>query len=279
MQNIFKIIKSIQKIDRKILPHAEKNLLISIAIHLGENGHIWPTNEQMGERIGESKDYVKNLLMRLKNKKYIAIEGRGKSRKIKIIEDTIFGNSQLPNHANGNSQLPIGNSQLPKSALPIKRKEKKKIKEKSGKKPSADFLKKLELWRSIPIETRKLLNKKQVVKCSIEKIEYAIERMNVTIKKGGNPVKAFQNALKGDHAKLTRIMEAKAMAEKKEHDIDIVKMAEEMNRKKANEKHDKEKLLALVPAFKDSIFGERYKNHGPLAIIELRSFQSFVAYS
>ena len=74
-------------------------------------------------------------------------------------------------------------------------------------------------------------------------------------------------------------MENKAVAEKKEHDMDIVKMAEEMNRKKANKKSDKEKLLALVPAFKDSIYGKRYKNHAPLAIIELRSFQSFIDHS
>lgn len=168
VKNIFEVIKSIQKTDRKVLPHAEKNLLISIAIHLGENGHIWPTNEQMGERIGESKDYVKNLLMRLKNKEYIAIEGRGKTRKIKIIEDNIFGNSQLPNHANGNSQLPTGNSQLPKSVLPIKRKEKKKIKEKSGAAPDSfnNFHPYLdEMMRSMPDKLKGQLARPFVNKC------------------------------------------------------------------------------------------------------------------
>jgi len=126
VSNIFKVIKSIQKIDRKTLPHAEKNLLISISIHLGENDHIWPTNEQMGERIGESKDYVKNLIMRLKNKKYIKIEGRYKSRKIYLNEEKIIGNSQLPS----------GNPELPPY---IKEKEKKNIKENAPAGHSFDY--------------------------------------------------------------------------------------------------------------------------------------------
>jgi len=149
----------------------------------------------------------------------------------------------------------------------------------SEKKATPDFLKKLELWRSITLEYRRDLNKKQVVKCSIEKIEYAIERMNIAINKGGDPAKAFQNALKGDHAKFTQKMEDKAVAEQKEHDNDIVKLAEAANKKAAEKEPDKEKLLALVAAFKESDFGEKYRNHAPLAIIELRSFQSFVAYN
>jgi len=143
--NIFEIIKSIQKIDRKILPHTEKNLLISIAIHLGDNGHIWATNQQMGERIGESKDYVKNIVMRLKCKQFIKIKGRHKERKIYLNEAKILGNSQLPKRKsignsqlpkreNGNSQLPTGNSQLPAY---IKEKEKNKTKEKSGATPDS----------------------------------------------------------------------------------------------------------------------------------------------
>jgi hypothetical protein len=135
--DIFKTIKSIQAIDRKILPHAEKNLLVSILIHLGENGNIWPNNEQIGKRIGESKDYAKNIIMRLKNKGYLQITGRGKKRKISVIEQKIFGNSQLPKSEIGNSQLPVGNSQLPTEPLPIKRKEKKIIKEKSGAAPDS----------------------------------------------------------------------------------------------------------------------------------------------
>ena len=169
MPDIFKIIKSIQKIDRKTLPHAEKNLLISIAIHLGDNGHIWPTNEQMGERIGENKDYIKNLLMRLKKKGFISIKGRGKSRDIKLTEANIFGNSQLPNHANGNSQLPVGNSQLPPY---IKEKEKKKTKEKSGATP--DYFNNFhpyldELMASMPNELRGQLARPFVNKCLWEK--------------------------------------------------------------------------------------------------------------
>lgn len=160
VSNIFKVIKSIQKIDRKTLPHAEKNLLISIAIHLGENDHIWPTNEQMGERIGESKDYVKNLIMRLKNKKYIKIEGRYKSRKIYLNEEKIIGNSQLPKQANGNSQLPNGNPELPPY---IKEKEKKNIKEKLGAAPNSIYLN--EMMKAIPDICRPYISRKFMNEC------------------------------------------------------------------------------------------------------------------
>lgn len=158
MADIFEIIKSIQKTDRSILPHAEKNLLVSIAIHIGNGDHIWPNNEQLGKRIGENKDYVKNLLARLKKKGFIDMIGRGKSRTIKIVGGKIFGNSQLPNHSVGNSQLPVGNSQLPNPATPIKRKEKKNQKEKSAASPDSFYIKhpKLdEILKRIPFRVRK----------------------------------------------------------------------------------------------------------------------------
>ena len=72
--------------------------------------------------------------MRLKRKQFIKIKGRHKERKIYLNEAKIFGNSQLPKHENGNSQLPTGNSQLPTY---IKEKEKNKTKEKSGATPDS----------------------------------------------------------------------------------------------------------------------------------------------
>lgn len=107
-------IKQIQKIDRDTLPHAEKQTLIQIAILLFENNSN-PDNQTIGDGIGENKDYVKNLLARLKSKGFIKLIGRGKNRKIDILWPKIFGNSQLPNYAVGNSQLP---NRAPKTALP-----------------------------------------------------------------------------------------------------------------------------------------------------------------
>lgn len=172
MSDIFAVIKRIQKTDRSILPHAEKNLLISIAVHLGNGDHIWPNNTQLGERIGENKDYVKNLLMRLKKKGYITTEGRGKDRKINIVEAKVFGNSQLPNHEFGNSQLPSGNSQLPNEPTPIKRKEKNNIKEKSGAAPDSfdNFHPYIdEIMSAIPRPAKGRLSKIFMNKCLWEK--------------------------------------------------------------------------------------------------------------
>jgi len=108
-------IKQIQKIDRDTLPHAEKQTLIQIAILLFEN-NLNPDNQTIGDGIGENKDYVKNLLARLKSKGFIKLIGRGKNRKIDILWPKIFGNSQLPNYAVGNSQLP---NRAPKTAPPL----------------------------------------------------------------------------------------------------------------------------------------------------------------
>lgn len=108
-------IKKIQQIDRNKLPHAEKQALIQIAILIFEN-NLTPDNQTIGEGIGENKDYVKNILARLKNKGFLKLNGRGKNRRIEILWPKIFGNSQLPNYAVGNSQLP---NQAPKSTPPL----------------------------------------------------------------------------------------------------------------------------------------------------------------
>jgi len=114
-------IKTIQKIDRTILPHAEKQTLIQIAILLFEN-NLTPTNQAIGDGIGENKDYIKNILTRLKSKGFINLIGRGKSRRVDIVWPKIFGNDQLPvTESFSNSQLPntsIGNSQLPNRPPP-----------------------------------------------------------------------------------------------------------------------------------------------------------------
>lgn len=97
----------------------------------------------------------------------------------------------------------------------------------SDKRPAPDFFEKIKLWRSIPSEIRRQLSRKQIVKGSMEKIEYAIERMRYAIKNGGSPVRAFQNAFKGDHAKFTRKMEKQAIKEQEQHKTDIDTLIEE----------------------------------------------------
>jgi hypothetical protein len=267
--DIFRAIKSIQKINREILPHAEKNLLISIVIHIGENGNIWATNEQMGIRIGESKDYSKNLIMRLKNKGYLQVTGHGKNRRISVIERKIFGNSQLPKSEFGNSRLPVGNSQLPPY---IKEKEKKNIKEKS--KASPDFSKKLDLWNSIPLKIRRRLNKNQLAKFSFENIEYAIERMNCAIENGGSPIKTYQNALKGEHAKFARKMEDQQVQKQKQHNIDIQKICEEARKRTDRQIKDRKTLLDLAKKFQTAM-APVFDNYALDAIICNRAFKQF----
>ena len=84
-----------------------------------------------------------------------------------------------------------------------------------------DFLQKIELWRSIPLEYRKRLNKKQVVRGSTTKIEYCIERMLYAESHGGSPVRAFMDAFHGDHAELCRRMENSEMEDQKQRQGDI----------------------------------------------------------
>lgn len=115
MINISKAIQAIQKIDRTKLPHAEKQILINLTI-LGSQGNKTPDNELLGNNIGETKDYAKNLVKRLKYKGFINPIGRGKKRRIDIIWEKVFGNSQLPNDLFSNSQLP---NQSPKSSPPL----------------------------------------------------------------------------------------------------------------------------------------------------------------
>ena len=120
-----------------------------------------------------------------------------------------------------------------------------------------DFFKKLELWRSIPIEIRRRLRKKQVVKGSFEKIEYAVERMNHAIKTGGSPARAFQDAFKGDHAKLARKMEDNAVKEQDER------------------KRDTEIMIDYVAEYRKSDFGQAYKDKSDAEIETLKSFKNF----
>lgn len=92
MLSVFDTIKSIQKIDRKILSHTEKNLLISIAVHLGKNNCVWPSNSKIGEWIGESKDYAKVLLSNLKKKGFLNVRGRQSKRRCSLNIEKIKGN-------------------------------------------------------------------------------------------------------------------------------------------------------------------------------------------
>ena len=115
MIDISKAIQAIQKIDRTKLPHAEKQILINLTI-LASQGNKTPDNELLGNNIGETKDYAKNLVKRLKYKGFINPIGRGKKRRIDIIWEKVFGNSQLPNDLFSKSQLP---NQAPKSAPPL----------------------------------------------------------------------------------------------------------------------------------------------------------------
>lgn len=158
MPDIFSLIKSIHQIPRNKLPHAEKTLLVNILIHFGNSEYIWATNQQLADRVGECKDYVKNLIHRLKKKRYLVVTGRGKNREIRIDEKIIFGNSQLPN----------GNSQLPNRVLPLKEKKRKR----SGAAPDCfenyhPYLD--EVMRLIPGAIRGQLSRPFVNKCLWDK--------------------------------------------------------------------------------------------------------------
>lgn len=116
MPDIFKIIKSIQSTDKNELNHTLKNLLIAMLIRFGNRKYIDFNNSKIGEWIGEESEYVKNLLSKLKYKKYLKIKGRQSNRKIylgpKIIRDWESRDRQKESETR-DSQSPTRDSQSP----------------------------------------------------------------------------------------------------------------------------------------------------------------------
>lgn len=82
VENLVETVRKIQSINRTILNHTLKNLLINIVMHFCSGSDTQLSNEFLGREINESADYVKNLLSKLKLKKYLEITGRGRNRKI-----------------------------------------------------------------------------------------------------------------------------------------------------------------------------------------------------
>lgn len=181
---------------------------------LGKFKECRVTMAKIGKELNIPRQKVSKHISELKNKMLITINKTGKAS----IYDFLPINDVT--HAVTTDVTPAVTADVTHAVTPLINKEvlKESLKESEA---SPDFFKKLDVWRSIPLEIRRQLRKKQVVKGSIEKIEYAVERMNHAIKTGGSAVRAFQDAFKGDHAKLTRKMEAKAMEEKERHNVDI----------------------------------------------------------
>lgn len=281
--SILDYIRLINRIPSDILTPVQFKILVEIAMDLGENGKTWIKNKKLSINTATKYSSIRAQLNYLKNKCFINMVNEDGKRMIYLYHPTEYF---LLRTINKNGKLlMILNKDVKDPLHPLlKEKGKDHIKRKSQL-PLGDSLKNHpdldRIWNKLPMAIRRRIRKYQINQWLIENngnvgyLEYLINECKDAIK----PICKFQDGLKNPHGKFFKKMGSKAVAEKKEHDMDIVKMAEEMNRKKANKKPDKEKLLALVPAFKDSIFGERYKNHAPLAIIELRSFQSFIAHS
>jgi hypothetical protein len=116
MPDTFKIIKKIQSTDRKKLNHTLKDLLIAMLIRFGKRGYIDFDNSKIGEWINEEGEYVKNLLSKLKTKKYLIIEGRKSNRKIypgpKLVRDCESRTTSKIDSVR-DSQSPVRDSQSP----------------------------------------------------------------------------------------------------------------------------------------------------------------------
>lgn len=124
MKNVFETIKTIQSTDKKELNHTQKNLLVAILIRFGQRGNIGFNNDEIGSWIGEDGEYIKNILSKLKAKKYLKIEGRKSNRKI-YPGPKLFRDSQSQTKKVRDSQSPnVTTSHEPK-ILPIIKKEKK----------------------------------------------------------------------------------------------------------------------------------------------------------
>lgn len=82
-------------------------------------------------------------------------------------------------------------------------------------------------------------------------LEYLINECKDAIK----PICKFQDGLKNPHGKFFKKMGSKAVAEQKEHDNDIVKLAEAANKKETEKEPDKATRAILIKQFRDAMEG------------------------
>lgn len=85
-------------------------------IRFGKHEFIDFDNSKIGEWINEDEGYIKNLLSKLKTKKYLRIEGRKSNRKIylgpKLVRDSQSQTTTKDNSVR-DSQSPVRDSQSP----------------------------------------------------------------------------------------------------------------------------------------------------------------------
>ena len=205
----------------------------------GKDGIVNPSASTVASALGKSRKTIKQGIAELKSKKLIHTKKKGRVNHVffnKLDNNGFplhgtpgvpclkqdFTPEHDPNMAPMGSQVP-GTHGVPGSGthgVPgiLKDNLKDNLKESEA---APDFLEKQKLWISIPLDIRKKLSKKQILGFPIENIEYAIERMSAAEKNGGYPVKAFQDAIKGEHAKFSKKMEDKEVSEQKQHHEDI----------------------------------------------------------
>lgn len=130
--SIFDYIREINKLSADILSHAKFKILVEIAMRLGENGKTWPKNKELSINTAIKPSSIKVLMSQLKKDSFINIEKEDGQRMIYLCHPTERKRLMVINQ-NGKRLMVINqkvNGDLPFVATPIKRKEKKILKEK-----------------------------------------------------------------------------------------------------------------------------------------------------
>lgn len=130
--SIFDYIREINKLSSDILSPAKFKILVEIAMRLGENGKTWPKNKELSINTAIKPSSIKVLMSQLKKDSFINIEKEDGQRMIYLCHPTERKRLMVINQ-NGKRLMVINqkvNGDLPFAATPIKRKEKKILKEK-----------------------------------------------------------------------------------------------------------------------------------------------------
>lgn len=130
--SIFDYIREINKLSADILSPAKFKILVEIAMRLGENGKTWPKNKELSINTAIKPSSIKVLMSQLKKDSFINIEKEDRQRMIYLCHPTERKRLMVINQ-NGKRLMVINqkvNGDLPFVAIPIKRKEKKILKEK-----------------------------------------------------------------------------------------------------------------------------------------------------
>lgn len=276
--SILDYIRLINRIPSDILTPVQFKILVEIAMDLGENGKTWIKNKKLSINTATKYSSIRAQLNYLKNKCFINMVNEDGKRMTYLYHPTEYFLLRTINK-NGKLLMILNNDVNDPLHPLLKEKGKDHIKIKSQL-PLGDSLKNHpdldRIWNKLPMAIRRRVRKYQINQWIIENngnvgyLEYLINECKDAIK----PICKFQDGLKNPHGKFFKKMGSKAVAEQKEHDNDIVKMAEAAIRKKSKTIPDNKTRAMLINNFREAMDG-LYDRHSNSAIACMPAYLAY----